>query len=152
MGRVSLTVAMPEAFCNLHREGIDRFLRTGETWVIGSTVELVGRRRDGGEFPLELSLSSCKTSDGIFFTGILSDITERKLAERQILLRTAQLEAANEELDAFSYSVSHDLRAPLRSIDGFSQALLEDGAARLDTQATDHLHRTRPPPHHMDSL
>ncbi len=138
-----LTLLMPERFRNLHRQGIDRFLRTGETRVIGRTVELVGRRRDGGEFPLELSLSSCKTSDGIFFTGILSDITERKLAERQILLRTAQLEAANEELDAFSYSVSHDLRAPLRSIDGFSQALLEDGADGLDGQGKDHLHRIR---------
>src|SRR5216683_756184 len=138
-----LTVLMPERFRNLHRQGVDRFLRTGDTRVIGKTVELAGRRRDGTEFPLELSLSSCKTSDGIFFTGILSDITERKLAERQIPLRTAQLEAANEELDAFSYSVSHDLRAPLRSIDGFSQALLEDGADGLDGQGKDHLHRIR---------
>src|SRR5229473_1043715 len=138
-----LTVLMPERFRNLHRQGVDRFLRTGDTRVIGKTVELAGRRRDGTEFPLELSLSSCKTSDGIFFTGILSDITERKLIEQETLIRTAQLEAANEELDAFSYSVSHDLRAPLRSIDGFSQALLEDGADRLDDQGKEHLHRVR---------
>ncbi len=138
-----LTVLMPERFRNLHRQGVDRFLRTGDTRVIGKTVELAGRRRDGTEFPLELSLSSCKTSDGIFFTGILSDITERKLTEQETFIRTAQLEAANEELDAFSYSVSHDLRAPLRSIDGFSQALLEDGADRLDDQGKEHLHRIR---------
>jgi PAS domain S-box-containing protein len=138
-----LTVLMPERFRNLHRQGIDRFLRTGEARVIGKTVELVGRRRDDTEFPLELSLSSCKTSDGIFFTGILSDITERKLTEQETFIRTAQLEAANEELDAFSYSVSHDLRAPLRSIDGFSQALLEDGADRLDDRGKEHLHRIR---------
>src|SRR5260370_105192 len=142
-GGQPLTVLMPERSRNLQRQGIDRFLRTGETRVIGKTVELAGRRRDGTEFPLELSLSSCKTSDGMFFTGILSDITERKLAEQETLLRTAQLEAANEELDAFSYSVSHDLRAPLRSIDGFSQALLEDGADRLDDQGKEHLHRIR---------
>jgi light-regulated signal transduction histidine kinase (bacteriophytochrome) len=57
--------------------------------------------------------------------------------------RTAQLAAANKELEAFSYSVSHDLRAPLRSIDGFSQAVLEDYGDRLDTTAKEHLHRVR---------
>jgi signal transduction histidine kinase/HAMP domain-containing protein len=56
---------------------------------------------------------------------------------------TAALQAANRELEAFSYSVSHDLRAPLRSIDGFSQALLEDYAASLDAQAQDYLQRIR---------
>ena len=54
-----------------------------------------------------------------------------------------QLELANKELDAFSYSVSHDLRAPLRSIDGFSQALLEDYADKVDAEGKSHLQRIR---------
>ncbi len=63
--------------------------------------------------------------------------------EQRVIERTAQLDAANKELEAFSYSVSHDLRAPLRAIDGFSQALLEDYADRFDEPGRQHLARVR---------
>jgi len=82
--------------------------------------------------------------------GVSTDITDRKLAEDNIkflntrlALQNAQLNAVNQELEAFSYSVSHDLRAPLRSIDGFSQALLEDYGGKLDATADDYLRRVR---------
>jgi len=84
-----------------------------------------------------------KTVVGIF--GISRDITELKEAqdkigelnrelERRVAVRTAELEAANKELEAFSYSVSHDLRTPLRAIDGFSRMLLEDYGSELDDE------------------
>ncbi|MCL5062437.1 MAG: ATP-binding protein [Nitrospirae bacterium] len=73
------------------------------------------------------------------------EISERKMAEEA-------LGAANKELEAFSYSVSHDLRAPLRSIDGFSQALLEDYAERLDEQGRDYLSRVRAASQRMAQL
>lgn len=63
--------------------------------------------------------------------------------ENRVAVRTAELERANNELEAFSYSVSHDLRTPLRAIDGFSQALLEDYGAQLDDTAQDYLRRVR---------
>lgn len=72
--------------------------------------------------------------------------------EKRVLERTEQLETANKELESFAYSVSHDLRAPLRGIDGFSQALLEDYEDKLDAQAKNYLHRVRAAAQHMAQL
>lgn len=105
------------------------------------------------------------TNNGIFqgYRGIAKDITERKKTEQQIsrmndelenkvIERTKMLRIANKELEAFSYSVSHDLRAPLRSIDGFSQALIEDYADSLDKTAMNYLSRVRSAAQRMSTL
>ena len=80
LGR-GLSMLIPERYREAHRRGLERFNVTGERHVIGTTVELHGLRKDGNEFPLELSLADWKTSKGIFFSGIIRDITGRKRAE-----------------------------------------------------------------------
>ncbi|MEA5489931.1 MULTISPECIES: PAS domain-containing protein [Pseudanabaena] len=75
--------------------------------------------------------------------GINLDITDRKQAEAQLMRTTLQLTASNRELEAFAYSVSHDLRSPLRAIDGFSKALLEDYGDKFDADAKDYFDRIR---------
>jgi signal transduction histidine kinase len=80
------------------------------------------------------------------------EIEERKRIEAQIQVANTELLAANKELEAFSYSVSHDLRAPLRSIDGFSLALLEDYAEKLDEGGKDYLRRVRAATQRMGTL
>ena len=80
------------------------------------------------------------------------EVIERRRAERALCKRSAQLESANKELEAFAYSVSHDLRAPLRSIDGFSQILLEDYADSLDAEGQDYLRRVRASSQRMAEL
>jgi PAS domain S-box-containing protein len=103
---------------------------------------------------IEVSASPLKDRNGGVSGGVAAfrDITERKGAQQQILKfndeledrvvqRTAQLEEANKELEAFTYSVSHDLRAPLRHIAGFSALLREESSSQLDTQAHHYLQR-----------
>jgi PAS domain S-box-containing protein len=95
------------------------------------------RRKDGSVVDMQWSAWWSETENVMF--AMARDITERKLAENAIKelnanleKRTVQLEETNKELEAFSYSVSHDLRTPLRAIDGFSRILLEDHSEKLD--------------------
>jgi PAS domain S-box-containing protein len=114
---------------------------------------------------LDTQVVPVRAEDGHITGGLVvsQDVTERRAAEaevrrlnqeleQRVAERTAQLEAANRELEAFSYSVSHDLRAPLRAIDGFSKALVEEYGGGFDEQAHYYISRTRAASQRMAQL
>ncbi|HWE83479.1 MAG TPA: CHASE3 domain-containing protein [Terracidiphilus sp.] len=109
-------------------------------------------RKDGSRLWASVVISALRDNAGhlLGFAKVTRDVTQRKHAEddirrlnEELRAHASQLESANKELEAFCYSVSHDLRAPLRSIDGFSLALAEDYADKLDAPARNYLQRVR---------
>ncbi|TDB37982.1 MAG: PAS domain S-box protein [Actinobacteria bacterium] len=135
----------------------------GESW---ESVEIPILRTDGTTRLALWNSANIYAADGETLMAVIAqgqDITARKAAEDalreltrsledHIKLRTRALSASNAELEAFAYSVSHDLRAPLRSIDGFSRALEEDFGDKLDPQALDYLNRLRAASQRMAAL
>jgi len=142
------------------REAIKKTAQ-GETISFDTTTRAI----DGTLHYIEFSLKPVKDEQGnvVLLVPEARDITERKRAEADIrqlnqdlearvIERTRELELANREMEAFTYSVSHDLRAPLRAIDGFSSALLEDYADTLDETGKTYLRYLREGSHEMSDL
>jgi len=128
-----LTMVIPERLRARHEEGLRRVGSGGAQRVIGRTVELEGLRRDGGEFPLELSLAAWQIGGASYYTGILRDITERKENEQRLHTVATRLERsekaaieANRAKSIFLANMSHELRTPLNAILGFVQLLRRD--------------------------
>lgn len=126
---------MPEPFHSQHDGYITSYLLTGVAKIIGSGREVVGQRKDGLTFPMDLAVSEFQQGDDRFFIGIVRDITTRKQAELQLLRKTEELARSNLDLEQFAYVASHDLQEPLRAVAGCVQVLQRRYKDSLDERA-----------------
>ncbi|MDQ6786415.1 MAG: PAS domain S-box protein [Acidobacteriota bacterium] len=120
-----LAFIMPEKYRAAHAAGMKRHAETGEARVIGHTVELSGLRKDGSEFPIELSLATWKTEHETFYSSIIRDITERKRSAAELeQARDAALESVRLKSE-FLANMSHEIRTPMNGVIGMTDLLLE---------------------------
>jgi PAS domain S-box-containing protein len=153
-GKKLSELIVPERYRTDFEQGFSPSGSADRGSVTSKPMELAGLRKDGAEIITEYSLSRLSIDGKWYVIYIVRDITERKRAEDEIhwlnqrlehrvMERTRELKRSNEELEAFSYSVAHDLRTPLRSINGFSAILAAEYAGALDARAQDYLQRIR---------
>ena len=155
----SIEVIIPAGFCEKHILDHGQLNSDSKPRDIQALDGIFALHKDGSEIPVEVSLHYASSQNGTLVTSIIRDVTRRYRQAQQIKElnvhlqnRTAELETVNQELESFSYSVSHDLRTPLRAINGFSSILLSDHAEQLDEVARRHLNRVRTATQHMANL
>ena len=147
-----LTIIIPPEFRECHLAGIKRLSAGGKPKLFGRVIEMEGLNKQGHKFPVELSITSCPSQDGLLYIGVVRDITHRKANEKQIRVLNEALYTRVDALEAFQYSISHDLHAPLRAMEGFVEILCEDYSDKLDDTGKDCVKRIRQATQRMRNL
>jgi PAS domain S-box-containing protein len=156
----NIKMLMPEPYFGGHDGYLTHYAATGDARIIGTSGrEVKGKRKDGSVFPMDLSVSAFELGDGKHYSGIIRDITERKAVEAErekiaaeLARYTRALERSNQELDAFAYAASHDLKAPLRVIHNASLWIEEDLAGKLTAEMGENMSLLRSRVQRMDRL
>jgi two-component system, LuxR family, sensor kinase FixL len=148
----NVSMMMPSPYREQHDGYLAHYLQTGEKRIIGKGREVIGQRKDGSIFPMDLAVAEMRIGDRRMFTGVVRDISERKQAEERHKALMEEISSANEELTSFAYVVSHDLKAPLRAIGSLANWLTTDYADKFDEEGKEHMRLLVNRVHRMGNL
>ena len=134
-----LEMLIPESARSVHPRHRAAYLADPAPRPMGAGMELAGRRRDGSEFPAEISLSSIDTEEGVVVSAAVRDVSDRKAIEQQLREKNFELEKVSRAKDTFLANMSHELRTPLNAIIGFTGTLLMGLPGELNEEQMRHL-------------